>query len=289
MALTSLIPKIWAARFLDNLNNALVYGRAISRDYQADAQYGDSIEIAKFGDVAVGDYVKNTDFSTGPETLDATAMTLLINQQKYFNFQIDSIDEAQTKPNLMNKAMERAAYAMATEVDGYLSGLYNGFTNTIGAVATPVTPDVDDIYGYLTSAAEKLDEANAPVNGRYLIMNAAGIKLLKDSGVYLSDTINGDTVRYQGQFAATRSLPMGYKGTVAGFDLYFSNQTPSSGTSTSIWTAGHSMGIQMVDSLNEVVGYTPELRFAEAVKGLYVYGAKITQPTAGVKIFTTLG
>ena len=288
MALTSLIPKIWKARFLDNLNKALVYGRAISRDYQADAQYGNSIDIEKFGNVAIGDYTKDTDFSSGGETLAASAVTLSISEQRYFNFVIDSIDEAQTKPNLMNKAMERAAYAMAADIDSYIAGLYGGFTNAIGVVGTPITPDVDTIYGYLTTAAQKLDDANVPVNGRYLIMNSDGIKLLKDSGVFLSDTAMGDNVRYKGQFAAVGDLPMGYKGQVAGFDLYFSNQTPSSGTSTSIWTAGHAMGIQMVDSLNSVAGYAPELRFGEAVKGLYVYGAKLTQPTAGVKIFTTL-
>ena len=106
--------------------------------------------------------------------------------------------------------------------------------------------------------------------------------------MFLSDTPTGDTVRYMGQFMATTELPMGWKGVAAGFDLFMSNNTPSSGSSTSIWTLGHSMGIQMVDSVNDIVGYTPEKRFADAVKGLYVYGAKVTQPTAGVKMFTTL-
>jgi hypothetical protein len=267
---------------------SMVYGRAINRDFQPDAQFGNAIELNKFGDVAVGDYIKDTDFAGGPETLVASAQTLLINQSKFFNFQIDSIDEAQTQPNLMDKAMQRSAYAMAKTVDAYIAGLYAGFTGAIGVVGTPKTPTVDDIYGYFTQAAQILDEANVPVYGRYAIVNAAGIKLLKDSGVFLSDTPAGDTVRFMGQFLDAGMLPMGYKGQVAGFDLFFSNQTPSSGTSTSIWTFGHQEGIAMVDSVNSIVGYTPEKRFADAIKGLYVFGAKVTQPGAGVTMYTTL-
>ena len=63
MALDSTIPKIWSARFLANLNKAMVYGNAINRDYQADASIGNSIELNQYGNVAIGDYTKNTDMS----------------------------------------------------------------------------------------------------------------------------------------------------------------------------------------------------------------------------------
>lgn len=286
MALTSMIPKIWAARFLDNLNQALVYGRAVNREYQPDAQKGNIVSIGSMGDVAIGDYTKDTDISA-VETLDSTNQDLLINIQKFFNFAVDSIDEYQTVPSLMDKAMARASYAMAQVVDASIAGLYDGFTNAIGTDAIPVTPDDTDIYSYFTQAARLLDLANVPVYGRYAIIDAYGIELLKNAGTFLSDTPAGDLVRYKGQFEQAGDLPMGYKGNVAGFDLYFSNQTPAGDTSTSVWTFGHESAIAMVDSVNEVVGFTPEKRFGDAVKGLYVYGTKVIQPTAGVKMFTT--
>lgn len=289
MALTSFIPKVWSARMLRNLDTQLVYARAINRDYQPDAVFGNVISTSKMGAVTIGDYVKDTDMDAA-ETLDSVETTITINQQKYFNLAIDSIDEAQSKPNLMDAAMGRASFGMANVVDTYIASLYSSFTagTGLGTAGVPVTPTVDDVYEYLTLAAQILDERNVPVDGRYAILNAAGIKLLKDSGVFLSDTPAGDTVRFNGTFQSAGSLPMGYKGKAAGFDLLFSNKTPTDDVASSVWTFGHSEGISMVDSINEVVGYTPELRFGDAVKGLYVYGAAVTQPAAGVAMFTSL-
>ncbi len=288
MALDNMIPTVWSARLLANLDMNFVYGNAINRDYQADAAYGNIIEAFKMSEVAVGDYVKNTDIGD-PEILAADKMTISIDQQKYFNFFIDSIDEAQTRPNIMDAAMGRAAYAMALEVDRYISGMYTNATKAIGTAAAPVTPTETDIYGYLTTAAALLDQANVPQMGRYLIMNPAGVKLLKDSGEMLSDTPTGDIVRTFGMFGGSGVVPNGYKGRIANFDIWMSNNVPTEDAAVSIWTAGHNMGISMVDSLNSIEGYVPEKRFGEAVKGLYVYGASLTQPAALVPIYTTIG
>ena len=286
MALDALIPEVWSARFLANLDKFLVYGNAINRDYQGDAEFGNIVKVPSLGGVTIEDYVKDTDHSTA-ETLTATTTDILINQQKMYNFQIDSIDDAQAKPSIMDQAMGRAAYAMADVVDNYIAEFTDSVGSKIGDITTPITPTVDDIYEYMTEAAQLLDSKNVPTYGRYIIMPPSGIKLLKDSGVFLSDTPTGDIVRMQGQFAAG-ALPNGYKGQVAGFDLWMSNNTSSDNASTSIWMAGHSMAISMVDSLNKVVAYNPERRFSEAIKGLYVFGAEVVAPDALVGIFTTL-
>jgi hypothetical protein len=288
MALDNMIPTVWSARMLANLDMNFVYGNAINRDYQADAIYGNIINIFKMSEVTIGDYVKNTDISA-PEVLSADKLTITIDQQKYFNIYIDSIDEAQTKPNIMDAAMGRTAYAMALKVDSFIAGLYTGASKKIGTAAAPVTPTVTDIYGYLTTAAAFLDQANVPQSGRYMIMNPAGVKLLKDSGEMLSDTPTGDIVRTFGMFGGAGVVPNGYKGRIANFDIWMSNHVPTEDAATSIWTAGHNMGISMVDSLNSIEGYVPEKRFGEAVKGLYVYGAALTQPGAVVPIYTTIG
>lgn len=287
--LEALIPEIWSARFQANLDKHFVFGNAINRDYQADAQYGAKIDISKLGAVSVGAYTKNTDFASGAETLTTSDTSITINRQRYFNFQIDSIDEAQSKPNIMNEAMMRAGYAMANDVDAYIAGLHASATTKVGTTAAPKTPVVGDVYGYLTDLAKSLDKLNVPTYDRYLIMGPAGIKLLKDSGEMLSDTAMGDTVRTFGQFGGNGgALPAGYKGHIAGFDLWMSNNTWTTAPVTETWYAGHKMGIALVDSLNTVEGYTPELRFGQAVKGLYVYGVGVIEPAALAVIYTTL-
>jgi hypothetical protein len=287
MAFTDIIPEVWAARLLANLDKNMVYGNAINRDYQADAEYGNVVHVDKMGAVTIGDYTQNTTIGT-PQILASTQTDITINQQKFYNFFIDSIDEAQAKPALMDAAMGRAAYAMANTVDAYLAGFYASAGNAIGVVGTPVTPTAANIYTYLTQAHQKLDEENVPTVGRYVIMNPAGIKLLKDSGEFLSDTAMGDVLRRDGGLGGSQMQPNGYMGRAANFDVWMSNNTASSGASTSIWQFGHPMGVSMVDSVNEVIGYQPETLFGDAVKGLYVYGAAMLQPDAVVAMYTTL-
>ncbi len=287
MPLSDIIPIIWSSRFLANLDKALIYGNAANRDYQPDATYGSAINVHRFGDVTVGDYLKNTDIAS-PETLSVDRYVISLDQQKYFNFFIDSIDEIQSQPNLLDKAMQRAAYAVADVADQHVASLHAEAGNVLGTPAAPVVPIVTDIYAYLTDMAKMLDESNVPVTDRFLIMDPAGIKLLKDSGEMLSDTPAGDTVRAYGVFNAPGSLPMGYKGHVAGFDLFMSNNTPTDDASTSVWQAGHPDGISYVDSFSKLSGYQPESLFGEAMKGLYVFGAKVTSPASLVSVYTAL-
>jgi hypothetical protein len=68
-----------------------------------------------------------------------------------------------------------------------------------------------------------------------------------------------------------------------------SNNTFAGGTGvTETWYFGHEMGISMADSLNTIMAYQPEMRFAEAVKGLYVFGAAVTEPDALGVVYTNL-
>ena len=287
MALTTMIPEIWAARLLDYLDKNFVYGGVSNRAYQPDAEFGNLIHVDQVGPVAVGDYTKDVNISA-VETLDNVQTDIAIDQQKFFNFQIDSIDLAQTIPAIMDAAMGRAAYALANVVDIYLASFYASATVAIGGVGTEITPDADTIYGYLTNAAQLLDEANVPTTDRYIVMNAAGVKLLRDAGEFLVATAMGDVVRTTGGMGGMAPMPNGYVGQAGGFAVWSSNNTPVDSTSTSIWQAGHPMGVSLVDSVNQIIGYQPELRFAEAVRGLYVYGGAMIQPDAIVPLYTTL-
>ena len=91
------IPTVWAARLLTALEHALVYGQreVANRDYEGEIrEAGNTVKIASIGDVSIGDYVKDTDIAD-PEVLTDDEQTLLIDQAKYFNFYVDSVDRAQ--------------------------------------------------------------------------------------------------------------------------------------------------------------------------------------------------
>ena len=69
-------------------------------------------------------------------------------------------------------------------------------------------------------------------------------------------------------------------GEAGGFTVLKSNNVPNTASAKYKIIAGHSMAWSFAEQVNSVEPYRPELRFADAVKGLHLYGAKIVRPTA---------
>jgi len=269
------IPTVWAARLLVALEKALIYGQAnvSNRDYEGEVRKaGNTVKIASIGDVSIGDYTKDTDIGD-PETLSDEEQTLLIDNAKYFNFYVDSIDRAQQNVNVLDEAMRRSANRLREVADGFLAAAMDAAVpagNKIGSITTPKVPTKDDAYEYLVDLGVLLDEQNVPTTGRFVIVPAwfHGL-LLKDDRFVRSGTAAGD-----------RKLANGEVGEAAGFTILKSNSVPNTtGTKYKI-IAGHSIATAYVEQIVDVQTYKPEKRFGDAVKGLHVYGAKVVRPTA---------
>jgi hypothetical protein len=258
---------------LTALEESLVYGqRQVSnRDYEGEIrEAGNTVKIASIGDVSIGDYTKDTDIAE-PEVLTDDDQTLLIDQQKYFNFYVDSIDRAQQNVNVLDEAMRRSAWALREKADGFLAGVIEAAVptgNKIGTTTTPKVPTKDDAYEYLVDLGVLLDESNTPLDGRFVVVPAwfHGL-LLKDERFIKAGTVRSD--------AALRN---GEVGEAAGFTILKSNNVPhTTGTKYKI-IAGHAIATAYVEQIVDLQAYMPEKRFGDAVKGLHVYGSKVVRP-----------
>lgn len=272
MSLNNFIPTVWAARLLMNLHKAHVFAQegVVNKDYEGDITGGGSVvKINSIGAVTVGDYSKDTNIGD-PETLTDAQQSLLINQQKYFNFQIDDIDKAQQKPKVMDAAMQESAYALRDAQDSYVAALHSGVhsDNLIGSTGSPVTIDTaTKAYDYLVDASVLLDEANVPSEGRWAILPSwLHGRLLKDDRFVKSGTPVGDQVLRNGEV-----------GEAAGFKIYKSNNVVNTSGTLYKVMLGYKGAISVAEQIVSVEGYRPEKRFADAVKGLLVFGAKIVR------------
>jgi hypothetical protein len=267
------IPTVWAARLLVALENALIYGQAnvCNRDYDGEVnKKGNTVKIASIGAVTVADYTRNADIND-PENISDDVQTLLIDQAKYFNFVVDSVDRAQQNVNSLDEAMRRAAWSLRSYADSYLAGLMEDSVqsgNTIGSAETPTVPTKDDAYEYLVDLGVLLDQGNTPTVDRFAVVPAwfHGM-LLKDDRFVRSGTARGD-----------RRLRNGEVGEAAGFTILKSNNVPNEAGEEYKIIAGHSMGTTYVEQILDVQTYKPEKRFGDAVKGLHVYGSKVVRP-----------
>jgi hypothetical protein len=274
MALT-FIPTVWAARLLTALERSLVYGQrnVANRDYEGDIrEAGNTVKIASVSDVTIGDYTKNTDIDE-PEVLTDSEQSLLIDQSKYFNFFVDSVDRAQQNVNVLDEAMVRSAWKLRDAADTFLAGIMDAAVlpaNKIGSVATPVVPTKDDAYEYLVDLGVLLDESDTPIDGRFVIVPAwfHGL-LLKDERFVKAGTPRSDS-----------ALANGEVGDAAGFRILKSNNVPNTAAAKYKIIAGHSIATAYVEQVVDLHTYKPEKRFGDAVKGLHVYGAKVVRPAA---------
>jgi hypothetical protein len=274
MSLNNLIPTVWSGMILAALMKSHVFASegVISRDYEGEITgFGDSVKINSIGDVTVKDYTKNTDIDAA-EVLDDASQILVIDQQKYFNFGIDDIDQAQQNPKVMAEATSRAAYALKDTLDTFLASLYTDIAtaNFIGSDGSPTVIDTAaKAYENLVDLGVLLDESDVPTDGRFVVVPPwyEGRMLKDERFVSFGTQGNADT------------LANGAIGRAAGFIVYKSNNISAASSKWKI-IAGHKMGWNLAEQIVKVEGYRKERGFSDGLKGLHVYGAKVVRPTA---------
>lgn len=287
MAVTTFIPELWSARLLYALEKAHVATNLVNRNYEGEiSNHGDTVHINTIGAITVKSYAKNTDIDA-PETLATTDQTLVIDQAKYFNFQVDDVDKVQAAGELVDTAMGRAAYALADVSDAYLLGVIAAGAaagNTIGSAAAPIALTASNVYENIVKLKTKLDKANVPNTGRTIVVPPDVHSLL-----LLDDRFAKSTAT-----AGQEALINGLVGRIAGFDVYMSNNVKTgTGTDTGKTpyfeiTAQITDATTYAEQIIKTEAYRMESRFADAVKGLHVYGAKVTDGTKIAKILASV-
>ena len=298
MSIQNFNPTLWTKGFIVNLNKVHVHADVVNRDYEGEIQaHGDTVKISSIGRVTVRAYTRNSGLGgtaasptitaiNRPEILQGSSLSLTIDQAEYFNFAIDDADAFQQQPKLMDKAMAESAYAMANEVDQFLNstlqtgvaGTGNGVGNRLEARTIGVGAGDDDFYETLVDLGVKLAENDVPQNSPMwaIIPPWAHGMLLKDVRFTNYGTSENREVLLNGRV-----------GRAAGFELSVSNNL-SGATSGTLATAG---GVYTVlagvkeaatyaEQISSIEAFRPQDGFNDAVKGLHLYGGKVTRPFA---------
>lgn len=272
MAITNFIPTIWSEALYEELKKNCVAVNLSSREFEGEIKgQGDRVKINGLGPITVFDYEKNTDMPNA-EVLSDTTRTLVIDQAKGFNFCIDSIDDVQSSPKLVQAAMKKAADALADVADQYIYSL----TDNGVAVVTDSAVTVETVIHTLSDARRKLMENNVPNSAKISLEVPPAIEQLLVLAKVLRDTDNSD------------DFARGYIGKLMGFDIYVTNNIKEDTDGTYRCVARTDRAIAFAQQINSIKPYEPELRHGNAVKGLHLYGAKIVYPKEMVYIDLTL-
>lgn len=265
MAIQNFISTVWGENLNQALNKQYVGVANCNREYEGEIlEKGDTVHICGVEKVNVSDYKKNTDIHE-PEAVDERCSELVINQAKYFNFQIDDVDHAQTSPKLMKLAMKNAAAALAATADTHIYTV----CSTADTILSVDNVTEDNILNTLIDARMKL-VANGVSDPTDIVIEVTPqiASLILKAKINLS-TDNGE------------AMENGCLGSLGGCKIYVSPNMLISdevdGTMSRCFVRTK-RAVAFAEQLSEIEAYRPELRFADAVKGLHLYGAKLVYP-----------
>lgn len=279
MSIQSFVPQVWAAGLLKTLRDAHVYKQCTNSDYEGEVgDYGSSVKINSLGRVSTFAVTRNADI-TAAEELDMEGQILIIDQARGFNFAVDDIDKRQARGDFMSEAMTEAAWALADDADDYIAGvLQAGAGLTVDAATVGVGAGEKSIYDKIVEMGLALDEKNTPENGRWCVVPPWGYAMLKVDERFTGFGTDKNRATIRGEAI----------GMVDNFTIYKSNNVPLDGSEYSI-IAGYKGAITFAEQIRKTEAYQPHLRFNDAVKGLHVYGAKVTRPSNLVRFDATRG
>ena len=260
MAITNFISTVWSENLLKQLDNQYVGVANCNREYEGEIKNkGSKVVICGVGNVSVSDYTKDTDMSA-PEALNDFERTLEIDRAKYFNFQIDDVDRAQSTPKLMDQAMKNAAQALSCEADRYIYSLYD---DAMGNIFLE-DPTKDNIISTIINAKTCLYNQSAALPDDIIVEVCPEVAaLILQAKVDLCP--NSD------------AMETGLLGNVAGCKIYVSHNIYHDDDYAKCFVRSK-RAIAFAEQISEVEAYRPEKRFADAVKGLHLYGAKVVHP-----------
>lgn len=264
MAITNFISTVWTENLYKALDKHYVTAANCNRDYEGDVKgTGSVVKICGVGGVTVSDYKKNTDMST-PQTLDDTCKELHISQAKYFNFQVDDVDKAQSTPKLMDAAMDVAARALSDRAESYIFNLFYDARNQMEITE----PDAEALVDFILNGRQKLFARGVTDPSDIFLEVTPDVATMLIKAKVILATDNKDT------------LDNGCIGSIFGCKVYVSNNVVKRYNDDMTKILHHCImrtkrSVAYVEQLSEIEAYRPERRFADAVKGLHLYGACI--------------
>lgn len=245
----------------------------VNTDWEGEIEEaGDTVHITRPDSISVQDYSGSVSY----DTPTSGEQLLNIDQQRYFAFSVDDVDEVQSSTDLVSTYTEEAGQSVATDDDEYIAGLYSG----AGEVISKATIDKTNIWAKLVEAGKRLDENDVPQQGRVACLSPYMLAQAKQSDQFLRAGDLGDQVVMEGAI-----------GMINGFNVFMSNsvQAVNDGTDDVEHNLlGTSAAITWAEQLLDVEALRLENQFGDGVRGLHVYGAKVVRSEALVDLRRTV-
>ena len=294
------IPEIWSGKLQAKFYKTTVLSEITNNDWEGEIKgQGDKVYIRSIPTITIRSYVKGQNLTN--EVPESTPLELNIDKGQYFSVVLDDVDAVQADVKLMDMFTNDATEQMKITIDtDVLNGVKAGaVAANKGAAAGAISGNINLGATYATRAISKtnvldlildmgqvLDEQNVPETGRWLVIPSWMAAMIKNSDLKQA-YLTGDNQSI---------LRNGKLGMIDRFTLYVSNCLPTgtdlgsdsstggTGTAADVaaWNimAGTRDAISFASQMNNVESIRAQSTFGNIVRGLNVYGYKVTKPEA---------
>ena len=263
--ITNFQQTIWSKSILRSLEKITSLRNHCNFQYEKDSKNAKEVKILSVNRPTIRTYVPGT--ALVRESAADSSQLLRLDQYRYFNFEVEDIVKAQSVPGLMEALTDEAGKGLALEGDKY--------------VAEVVKAGVDG--GEVTTSATEI----ALTNSNAMASVEEGFATLYGKDCKVSDTFYLElapkvftTYRQQLTELSTNNPEILKKGAVGKINnalVCIENCLPES--DTAYYNIQRTdKAIAFAEQIDKVEKYRPEDAFTDAVKGLYVFGAKIVRP-----------
>lgn len=256
------IPAFWSKYCQTELHNDLVLANFCNYQFEGEIKQGNRLKIVGAVRPKIQKYIKGQDLNI--ENLGDNSQFLDITESDAFAFLVDDIDEAQSKDGYLETQFDEAKYALAEAADKFVGKQAKQCDAKMMSDSTDISAEVDPLA--LIDAAHVKLYKNGVSDKEELAadLNPEHITLIRKKLASLFT----DNVEY---------IKKGAVGKYANTLLRMSNNLYNDGTDDYEMVRTRK-AIAFAGQIDKVKNSDDTKGFGEIVKGLHVYGAKLTRP-----------
>jgi hypothetical protein len=263
MAISNFIPTVWSSAILESFKQAQVVIPTCNRQYEGEIQAGNVVKITGITTPSIQDYSSSRTLTI--DALSDSTQSLSINQEKAFSFKVDDVDRVQAAGSFEPVTLD-AGRALAEDAETYVLGQMKTNGTSAGTSAITTTAHA---FAAVVAIRQALSKAKVPASERYLVVSPEFASLLLAEGSKLT---SADAV-------TAGELRNGVLGNLLGFTVVeHPLLTHTSNRPAAIGYHGPSVGY--VGQIAKTEAGRMELAFADYIRSLNVYGAKVLRATA---------
>lgn len=268
MAVANFKKQVWSSKIQHQLETITSLKDHCDFEFEGEVKQAERIKILGVVRPTIRTYIPGT--ALVREGANDNAQYMDIDQFRYFDFEVDDVEKAQSQKGLIEALSKEATLGLSEEADKYVASLVVADKKNLNsASSTDISGVSDGGISLIESGFATLYGNNCkPSDTFHLEITPEWYTILRPEIITL-DTNNSEIIK------------KGYVGKYGNALISIENMlgTWNDGTrDCKLAMLRTNKAIAFAGQIDKVEAYRPQDAFSDAIKGLYVFGSKIVRP-----------